>query len=125
MSLLLLFDLPVDEVEDLRVVHVEADHLRGAPRGAARLGRACRAIEDLEEAHEPARRSAAGELLLATADLAEVRAGARAVLEEARLRLHELVDAHEVVVRRLDEARRALRALVGVLGLDHRGRARR
>ena len=44
---------------------------------------------------------------------AEVGAGARAVLEEARLVLDELVDAHQVVVDRLDEARRALRALVG------------
>jgi hypothetical protein len=49
---------------------------------------------------------------------AEVRARARAVLEEARLALHELVDAHQVVVDGLDEARRALRALVRVGRLD-------
>ena len=36
LGLLLLADLPVDEVDDLGVVHVEADHLGGAPRGAAR-----------------------------------------------------------------------------------------
>src|SRR5262249_50727433 len=100
------------------MVHVEADHLCGATRGAARLGGARCAIEDLEEAHEAARRAAARELLLAAADRAEVRAGARAVLEEARLGLDELVDAHQVVIRRLDEARRALRALVGVLRFE-------
>ena len=73
----------------------------------------------LEEAHQAARRPAAGELLLLAADGAEVRARPRAVLEEARLALHELVDAHEVVADRLDEARRALRALVGAPRLVH------
>src|SRR5690606_10182433 len=118
VRLLLLAHLPVDEVDDLRMVHVEADHLRGAPRGAARLGRARRAIEDLEEAHEAARGAAAGELLLAAADRAEVRPRAESVLDEPSLRVDEIVDAHQVVVHALDEARGALRALVRVLRLD-------
>ena len=96
-GLLLLAHLPVDEVDDLGVVHVEADHLGGAARGAAALGRARGAVEHLEEAHEAARRAAARELLLLAADRAEVRARARAVLEEARLALDEVVDRHEVV----------------------------
>jgi hypothetical protein len=37
-GLLLLAHLPLDEVDDLGVVHVEADHLGRAARGAARLG---------------------------------------------------------------------------------------
>src|SRR5262249_53358638 len=108
-----------DEVGDLGVIHVEADHLRRTPRRTAALRRAGRAVEDLEEAHEAGARAAARELLLLAADLAEVRARARAVFEEARLALHEVVDAHEVVAHRLDEAGRALRPLVGVGGLDH------
>ena len=51
------------------------------------------------------------------ADGAEVRPRARPVLEEARLGLHQVVDGHQVVLHSLDEARRALRALVGVLRL--------
>ena len=42
---------------------------------------------------------AARELLLLAADGAEVGARARAVLEEPRLGLHEVVDAHQVVAR--------------------------
>src|SRR3984957_15837468 len=76
------------------------------------------AVEHLEKRHETRRRAAAGELLLLAADGAEVRARPRPVLEEARLGLHEVVDGHQVVLRRLDEASRALRALVGRLRLD-------
>src|SRR5690606_20980515 len=36
-DLLLLADLPVDELFDVRVVDVDDDHLGSAPRGAARL----------------------------------------------------------------------------------------
>jgi hypothetical protein len=68
LRLLLLADLPLDEVDDLGVVHVETDHLRGAPRGAARLGRARGAVEHLEEAHEARARAAARELLLPPAE---------------------------------------------------------
>ena len=73
-----------------------------------------RAIEHLEEAHQARRRAAARELFLRPRIAREVRARARAVLEEARLVLDELEDAHQVVVDRLDEAGRALRVLVGV-----------
>src|SRR4029079_13966386 len=69
------------------------------------------------EAHQPGAGAAAGELLLLAADGAEVGAGAGAVLEEAGLALDEVVDAHQVVVDRLEEAGRALRPLVGALGL--------
>ena len=118
MRLLLFALLPVDEVDDLGVIHVEAHHLRRASRRAAALRGAGCAIEHLEEAHEPARRSAAGELLLTPANLTEVRARARSVLEEARFVFDELVDSHQVVGGGLDEARRALRAPVRVLGLE-------
>ena len=70
---LLFAHLPVDEVDDLRVIHVEAHHLRGAARGAAALRRAGSAIEHLEKRHEAARRTAARQLLLFAANCAEVR----------------------------------------------------
>src|SRR5690606_13271787 len=114
----LLPDLPLNEIRDLGVVHVEAHHLGGAPRRPPALRGTGSSIEDLEEAHEPARRAAARELLLLAADLAEVAAGSRAVLEVPRLRLHEVVDAHQVDIDGLNEARRALRAAVRVRRLD-------
>src|SRR5690606_28981927 len=110
---------PVDEVLDLRVVEVQAHHLGGATGGAAALGAAGRTVEDLEEAHQTAAGATARELLLATTDGAEVGAGARAVLEEARLVADHLVDGHEVVLDGLDEAGRALGVLIGVGGLGH------
>src|SRR5690606_3464991 len=116
-SLRLFTDLPLDELDDLRVVHVEADHLGRAAGGAAALGGSGRAVEDLQEAHEPARGPAAAELLLLSTEGAEVRAGPRPVFEQARFGLHQLVDRHQVVVDALDEASRALRVLVRVLRL--------
>ncbi len=100
-GLLLLAHLPLDEVDDLRVVHVEADHLGRAARGAAALGGARGAVEDLEEAHQAARRCRRRRASPGLPRMrAEVGAGARAVLEEARLVLHEVVDRHQVVVDR-------------------------
>src|SRR5690606_6543080 len=81
LRLALLAHLPLDEVLDLRVIHVEAHHLGGATGGAAALGGARGAIEHLEEAHQATGGAAAGELLLLAADGAAVEARARAVRE--------------------------------------------
>ena len=45
---------PLDEVDDLGMVHVEANHLGSSAGGASTLGCACGSVEDLEEAHEAA-----------------------------------------------------------------------
>jgi hypothetical protein len=71
-DLLLLDHLPVDEFLDVRVVGVDDHHLGRAARGAARLDGACRAVADLEEAHEPGGLAAAGEPLAFTAQAREV-----------------------------------------------------
>src|SRR5262249_16713724 len=65
---LLLADLPPDEIDDLWVIHVEANHLRGSARGSAALRRAGSAIEHLEEAHQARARPAARQLLLLAAN---------------------------------------------------------
>ena len=52
--LLLLPNLPVDELLDVGMVHVADDHLGGAARGAAGLDGAGRPVADLEKAHQPA-----------------------------------------------------------------------
>ena len=51
---LLFFDLPIDKLLDIRMIHVEADHLGGAAGRAAALDRARTAVTDPKEAHESA-----------------------------------------------------------------------
>ncbi len=123
LGLGLLVGLPADEVHDLRMVHVQADHLGRAARGAAGLGGAGALVEHLQEGHQARGGAAAGELLVLAAQVGEVGAGARAVLEHARFLLQQLEDGHQVVVHPLDEARGALRVLVGIL--QHQRRLRR
>src|SRR5439155_18827412 len=69
-----------------------------------------------EERHQAGRFAAAGERLVLGADVREVGAGARAVLEDARLARPEIHDpalVDEVIADRLDEAGVRLWALVG------------
>jgi hypothetical protein len=113
--LLLLDHLPVDEILDIRMVGVDDHHLRRAPRGAARLDRARRTVADLEKAHQPRRFAAARQLLALAAQMAEVGAGSRPVLEEPRLAHPEVHDpplVHEVVLHTLNEAGMGLRMLI-------------
>ena len=91
--LLLLDDLPVDELLDVGVIDVDDDHLGGAARGAARLDRSGGAIADLEEAHQPRGFAAAGERFALGAEAREVGAGARAVLEQPCLAHPQVHDA--------------------------------
>ena len=58
-DLLLLDDLPVDELLDIGVIEVENDHLGGAAGGATRLDGPGGAVANLEEAHQTARLAAA------------------------------------------------------------------
>ena len=119
-DLLLLDHLPVDELLDVGMVGVDDHHLGGAPRGAARLDRARGAVADLEEAHQARRLAAAGEPLAFAAQPREIRAGAGAVFEQARLahpQVHDPAVVDEVVLDRLDEAGVRLRMLVGRLRL--------
>ena len=81
-----------------------------------RLDRARGAVADLEEAHQAGRAAAAGKLFAFAAQAREVRAGAGAVFEQARLAHPEVHDAalvDEVVLDALDEAGVRLRMLVG------------
>ena len=115
-DLLLLDHLPVDELLDIGMVGVEDHHLGGAARGAARLDGARGAVADLEEAHQAGRLAAAGQLFAFAAQLGEIRAGAGAVFEQARLahpQIHDAALVDEVVGDRLDEAGVRLRMLVG------------
>ena len=119
-DLLLLGHLPVDEGFDVRMIGVDDHHLRGAARGAARLDRARRAVADLQKAHQAGRLAAAREPLVLGAQRGEIRAGAGAVFEQARLahpQVHDPALVDEVVGDRLDEAGMRLRMLVGGLRL--------
>ncbi len=115
-DLALLDRLPGDELLDVGVVEIEAHHLGRAAGGAAGLDGAGRAVADLEEGHETRRTAAAGERLSVPAQLGEVGAGSRSVLEQARLahpQIHDAAFVHQVVGDRLDEAGVRLRVFVG------------
>ena len=102
-DLLLLLHLPVDIGLDIGMIGVDHDHLGRAARGAAGLDRAGGAVADLEEAHQAGRAAAAGQPFAFAAQAREVRAGAGAVFEQARLAHPEVHDAalvDEVVARR-------------------------
>src|SRR5690606_35158884 len=121
-DLLLLANLPIDELLDVRMVDVDDDHLGGASRGATALDRAGGSVPDAEEAHQAARTAAPGQRLAFGTDAREVGARARTVLEEPRFtdpQIHDAVLPDEVVVDRLDEARVGLRAAVGIRGAAH------
>ena len=122
-DLLLLDHLPGDEVLDVGVIDIDDDHLGRAPGGAAGLDGAGGAVADLEEAHQAGRLAAAGERLALAAQVGEVGARARAVLEEPRLahpEVHDPALVDEVVVDALDEAGVRLGVLVGRGGLLQR-----
>ena len=115
-SHLLLFDhLPLDELLDIGMIDVDDHHLRRAARGAARLDRARGAVADLQEAHQTGGLAAARKLLVLAAQVGEVRAGARAVFEEARFtrpQIHDAAFVHQIVGDGLDEAGVRLRMLI-------------
>ena len=75
-DLLLFLDFPVDELFDVGVVDVEADHLGSSSRGATRFDSAGRSVTDSEETHEAGGFSAAAESLVLATDLGEVGANA-------------------------------------------------
>ena len=126
-NLLLLLHLPVDIGLDIGVVGVDHDHLGRAARGAAALDGAGRTVADLQKTHQAGRATAAGKLFAFAAQPREVRAGAGAIFEQARLAHPEVHDAalvDEVVTHALDEAGVRLRMLVSRLRLGQLPRER-
>ena len=100
------------------MVGIDDHHLGGAPRGAAGLDGARRAVADLQKAHQPGRLAAAGQLFALAAQAGKIRAGAGAVFEQPRLahpQVHDAALVDEVVGDGLDEAGVRLRVLVGAL----------
>ncbi len=75
-NLLLFLDFPVDELFDIGVVDVEADHLGCSAGGASGFDGTSGAIADSEEAHQAGGFSAAAESLVLASDLGEVGADA-------------------------------------------------
>ena len=117
-NLLLFLHLPVDIGLDVGVVDVDDHHLGRAARGAARLDGARRAVADLQEGHQAGGLAAARQLLAFAAQRGEIRAGAGAVFEQARLahpQVHDPAFVDEIVFDALDEAGMRLRMLVGRL----------
>ena len=61
-------NFPVDEVLNVRMVHVETHHLGSAARGATRFDRSSCAIADAQPRHESAGAAAAGKFFAITAE---------------------------------------------------------
>ena len=117
--LLLFKHLPVDIGFDIRVIDIDDHHLGCAPRGATRLDRARGAVADFQERHQAGRLAAAGQSFAFAAQPGEIRAGARAVFEQARLahpQVHDATVVHQIVGDGLDETGVRLRMLVSGLG---------
>ena len=119
-NLLLFLDLPVDIFLDIRMIDVDDDHLGGAAGRAARLDRTCGAVADLQEAHQTGGFATTGKFFTFAAQIAEVRARAGAILEQARFtdpQIHDAAFIDEIVANGLNEAGMRLRMFIGRLGL--------
>src|ERR1041385_371959 len=116
-GLALLAQLPVDELDQLRVVVVEADHLRRAPRRTAGGDRPGRRVADPEPSHQAGGDPAAGQWFILSAPDRRVDAGPGPVLEDPRLAapgVHDAALVDEVVRGRRQEAGMGLWVLVAV-----------
>ncbi len=109
LRLALFLHLAVNELDDVRMIHVQDHHLRGAARLAAGLDHAGKRVEALHEADRAGGDAAAGECFAASAQGGEIRARARAPLEEHPFGLGQVHDRFHVVLDGVDEAGRALR----------------
>ena len=74
--------LAFDEFNDIRMVHIEDDHLGGAASFAAALDDTREGVKALHEADRTRSDTAAGERFLAAAQCRKIRAGSGAPLEE-------------------------------------------
>ena len=111
-GLALLFGLAVDELVDVGVVGVQDHHLGGAAGLAPALDHAGEGVVAAHEGDGTGGGAAAGQRLLGGADAREVRARARAELEEHALGLGQAQDRLHRVVDGVDEAGRGLRVLL-------------
>ena len=109
LGLALFLHLGLDKFFDVRMIHVEDHHLRGAPRFPAALDHARERIEALHETHRAGSDTAARKRFMAAAQRGEIRAGARSPLEQHALRLRQVHDRIHVVLDGVDEAGGALR----------------
>ena len=103
-GLLLLLRLAADEVENVRMIGVENDHLGGAARLSARADDARERIKPAHERDGAARDPSTGERLARAPDGGEVRARPRSPLEEHGLGLREIEDRGHGVLDGVDEA---------------------
>ena len=109
--------LALDEVHDVRMVHIEDHHLGRAPRLAAGLDHAGKGVEPAHEAQRAGGLAAAREQFHRAADRRQVGARARAPLEQHAFGLGQGQDGVQRVVNRVDEAGRALRIAVAGRGV--------
>ena len=99
------------------MVGVEDHHLGRAARLAAALDHAREGVETLHEAQRTGRAPAARKQSFFFAQRGQIRARARAPLEQHALGLGQIENGFERIAHRVDEARRALRPRIGRVDL--------
>ncbi len=94
--------LALDEVDDVWMVDVEHNHLRGPSGRTTRLDRPSRGVGSAHETHRSGRGAARGQQFLGRADARQVQPGTRPALENQTLfpvpvenRLHRVVDRED------------------------------
>src|SRR5580698_1139948 len=101
MGLGFLFRLALDEVDDVRMVDVEDDHLGGTASLAAGLDDAGKGVETFHEAKRTAGSATAAEAFSGRAQGGKIGAGARSPLEEHAFGLGQSEDGVERVFYRV------------------------
>ena len=91
-GLLLFTDLRIDELLDVRMLHVEDHHLCGAARLATGLHNTSEGVKALHERDRARGGATTAHLLFCAADRGEVGTCTRTELEEHRLGLREVHD---------------------------------
>ncbi len=101
-DLAFLTRLGLDEVDDVGMVDVEHDHLRGSPGRTTRLDRSSRGVSAAHETDRSGRGAARGQQFLGRADARQVQAGTGPAFEDQTLfpvpvenRLHRVVDGED------------------------------
>ncbi len=106
------FSFALNKVHDVRMIHVQNDHLGRATRLAAGLDHAGKGVKAFHKAERAAGRSAAGKLFRRATQRGKICSRAAAPLEQHAFRLGQRQNRVERIFHRVDKARRALRRFV-------------
>jgi len=124
---LFLNHFPGDELQDVRMIDIQADHLGGASGSTARFDCPGGAIADSQKGHQSRRITAPGKDFTGATNIGEIRAGAGTVLEQPGFthpEIHDTVVANQVILNRLNKTGVWLRVFIGIISFGQGVRIR-